>query len=99
MFLLDVKNSFRNMSRDVLYDSDQLESFIYLERLSVERDFHLENFIFKCIIFVAYIVWCLVKYRMIKIEKYQIYEECFDELLMRFFNFFMVRLQTFVLNI
>lgn len=39
MFLLDVKNSFRNMSRDVLYDSDQLESFIYLERLSVERDF------------------------------------------------------------
>lgn len=27
------------MSRDVLYDSDRLESFNYLERLNVERDF------------------------------------------------------------
>lgn len=39
MFLFDVKNSYRNMSRDVLYDSDRLESFNYLERLNVERDF------------------------------------------------------------
>lgn len=39
MFLFDVKNSYGNMSRDVLYDSDRLESFNYLERLNVERDF------------------------------------------------------------
>lgn len=37
---------------------------------------------------------------MIKIEKYQIYEdECFDELLLRFFNFLTIKLRMFVLHL
>lgn len=87
------------MSRDVLYDSDRLTvgKFYLFGKVECRERF---SKILSLNVFIAYIIWCLVKYRMIKIEKYQIYEdECFDELLMRFFNFFMVRLQTFVLNI
>lgn len=37
---------------------------------------------------------------MIKIEKYQIYEdECFDELLLRFFNFLTIKLRMFMLHL
>lgn len=37
---------------------------------------------------------------MIKIEKYQIYEdECFDELLLRFFNFLTINLRMFMLHL
>lgn len=61
-----------------------------------------ENFIFKCIHSLLSLLFddAWVKYRMIKIEKYQIYEdECFDELLLRFFNFFTIKLRMFMLHL
>lgn len=55
MFLLDVKNSFRNMSRDVLYDSDRLTvgKFYLFGKVECRERF---SKILSLNVFIAYII-------------------------------------------